>query len=64
MLPSYLFGTLEQQYFDARDLCNGRLTEMEFTSTPGTVAVSIATLGIYTPHEVRLRCENEPGTPR
>jgi hypothetical protein len=56
-LPSYLFGTLEQQEFDLRDLCDGRMTELEFTSTPATVALSVVTLGVYTPHELRLRCE-------
>jgi hypothetical protein len=61
LLPSYLFGTLEQRSFDVRDLCDGRMTEMQFTSTPETVALSVATLGIYTPRELRLRCE--PSTP-
>jgi hypothetical protein len=60
VLPSYLFGTLEQRAFDVRDLCSGRTTELEFTSTPSTVALSIVTLGIYTPRELRLRCETEP----
>ena len=56
-LPSYLFGTLEQRDFDTRDLCHGRVTEMEFASTPSTVALSVVTLGVYTPHELWLRCE-------
>jgi hypothetical protein len=59
LLPSYLFGTLEQRTFDARDLCSGRLTKFEFASTPSTVALSVVTLGIYTPRELWLRCEDE-----
>jgi len=62
-LPSYLFGTLEQRTFDTRDLCSGRVTEMEFASTPSTVALSVVTLGVYTPHELWLRCEGGTVTP-
>jgi hypothetical protein len=62
-LPSYLFGTLEQRSFDARDLCDGHLSELELASTPSTVALSIVTLGIYTPHELWLRCEAGPPAP-
>jgi hypothetical protein len=60
LLPSYFFGTLEQRTFDARDLCGGRVTELEFASTPSTVALSVVTLGVYTPRELWLRCEAKP----
>jgi hypothetical protein len=62
-LPSYLFGTLEQRNFDTRDLCRGRVTEMEFASTPSTVALSIVTLGVYTPRELWLTCEGAAPLP-
>jgi hypothetical protein len=56
LMPSYLLGTLGTHVFDVRGVCPGRTAEIEIVSTPGTVAVSILTLGIYTPHELNLRC--------
>jgi hypothetical protein len=54
---SYAFGTLGQRDFDARDVCGERGAErIELVATPSTVLLSLVTLGIYTPKEVRVRC--------
>jgi len=55
-MPSYLLGSLGTHVLDLRGLCPGRAAEIEIASTPATVTASILTLGIYTPHELRLRC--------
>jgi hypothetical protein len=53
----YAWGTLGQRGFDTRDLCgDAGPEELEVVATPTTVALSIATLGVYTPQEVRVRC--------
>jgi hypothetical protein len=63
LMPSYLLGTLGTHMLDVRGLCPGRTAEIELVSTPGTVAATILTLGIYTPHELRLTCAGSaPGT--
>ena len=56
MLPSYLLGTLGQQEFDVRSFCHGQPTELAITTTPAEAAIGLLTLGIYTPHELELRC--------
>jgi hypothetical protein len=61
LIPSYLLGTLGTHALDLRGLCPGRTADIELVSTPGTVAVSLLTLGIYTPHELRLTCAT-PGS--
>ena len=54
---AYLFGTLGEREFDVRDVCGERGAErLEVLATPGTVLLSFATLGVYTPHEVQFRC--------
>jgi hypothetical protein len=54
--PSYLFGTLGSRALDLRGLCPGRATRITFASTPRTVAISLLTLGIYTPHQLSVTC--------
>lgn len=56
MLPSYLLGTLGRDAFDLSSYCHGQPTEFAVTTSPGDVALGIVTLGIYTPHELELRC--------
>jgi hypothetical protein len=56
VMPSYLFGTLGTHSLDLRGLCPGRPTEITFASTPRTVAISLLTLGIYTPHQLSVSC--------
>jgi hypothetical protein len=55
-MPSYLLGTLGTHSLDLRGLCPGRATQISFASTPRTVAISLLTLGIYTPHQLSVRC--------
>jgi hypothetical protein len=65
LIPSYLLGTLGTHALDLRGLCPGRTAEIELVSTPGTVATTLLTLGIYTPHELWLTCAApSPGAPR
>lgn len=56
LMPSYLFGTLGTHSLDLRGLCPGRATEITFAPTPRTLAVSLLTLGIYTPHQLEVSC--------
>jgi len=60
LMPSYLLGTLGAYALDVRGLCPGRTAEVELASTPGTIAMSLLTLGIYTPRELRVRCDGPP----
>ena len=62
-MPSYLFGTVGVHALDVRGLCRGRVTAMELTATPGTVVSSALSLGIYTPHVLRVECEAAPVAP-
>jgi hypothetical protein len=56
-LPAYGFGAFGGGDVDVRDVCaSGRASELSVGSTWGTLAVSIVTLGVYTPREARLRC--------
>ena len=64
LVPSYLLGTLGTHMLDVRGICPGRTAEIEVVSTPATVAATILTLGIYTPHELRLQCAVSTPDPR
>ena len=56
-LPAYGFGAFGGGDVDVRDVCaSGRASELSVGSTWRTLGVSIATLGVYTPREARLRC--------
>jgi hypothetical protein len=55
--PSYAFGTLGYRDFDVRTYCGDRgARRLRVTGTPGTLAVSVLTLGVYTPREVTIEC--------
>jgi len=54
---SYAFGTLGERNFDARNVCGERGVErIEVLATPSTVLLSLVTLGMYTPKELRVEC--------
>jgi hypothetical protein len=56
-LPAYGFGAFGGGDVDVRDVCtSGRASELSVGSTWRTLGVSLATLGVYTPREARLRC--------
>ncbi|HVY27571.1 MAG TPA: hypothetical protein VHB79_13535 [Polyangiaceae bacterium] len=56
-LPAYGFGAFGGGDVDVRDVCgSGRASEISVGSTWRTLAVSVVTLGVYTPREARLRC--------
>ncbi|HKY37613.1 MAG TPA: hypothetical protein VJN18_16840 [Polyangiaceae bacterium] len=56
-LPAYVFGAFGGGDLDVRDHCaSGVADELSVGSSWATLGVSVATIGIYTPREVRLRC--------
>jgi hypothetical protein len=56
-LPTYAFGAIGGGDLDVRDLCpSGAISELSIGSTWATLGVSLATLGVYTPREARVRC--------
>jgi hypothetical protein len=56
-LPAYVFGAFGGGDLDVRDHCaSGNADELSVGSSWATLGVSVATIGIYTPREVRLRC--------
>jgi hypothetical protein len=56
-LPAYALGAIGGGDLDVRDYCApGALRELSVGSSWGTLGVSLATLGVYTPREVRIRC--------
>jgi hypothetical protein len=56
-LPAYVFGAFGGGDLDVRDYCaSGTADELSVGSSWATLGVSIASIGIYTPREVRLRC--------
>jgi hypothetical protein len=56
-LPAYVFGAVGGGDLDVRDYCaSGVAEELSVGSSWATLGVSLATVGIYTPREVKLRC--------
>lgn len=56
-LHTYAFGAIGGGDVDVRDVCaSGEARELSVGSTWATLGVSVATLGIYTPREVRVSC--------
>ena len=56
-MPAYLFGSIGGGDVDVRDLCvSGRAESLAVSSSLGTIGVSVATLGVYTPRLVKVRC--------
>ena len=60
-LPAYAFGAFGGGELDVRDYCpDGAARELSVGSSWGTLGVSLATLGVYTPREVKVRCAGKP----
>jgi len=56
-LPAYALGAIGGGDLDVRDYCPaGATREVSVGSSWATLGVSVATLGVYTPREVRVRC--------
>lgn len=56
-LPSYGFGAFGGGDFDVRDVCpSGAIRELSVGSSWATLGISLATLGVYTPREAKVRC--------
>jgi hypothetical protein len=59
-LPSYAFGAIGGGDLDVRDVCpSGSAEDISVGSSLSTLAVSFATLGVYTPREAKVRCTPE-----
>ncbi len=57
-LPAYALGAIGGGDLDVRDYCApGATRELSVGSSWATLGVSAVTLGIYTPREVRIRCD-------
>lgn len=56
-LPTYALGAIGGGDLDVRDLCpSGAADELSVGSSWATLGVSVATLGVYTPREAKVRC--------
>lgn len=59
-MHEYLFGAFGGAAFDLRDLCpGGEVSEFEIRRNASAYLVSIVSLGVYLPHQVRIRCRSE-----
>jgi hypothetical protein len=56
-LSSYALGSVAGGELDLRDICaSGRARSLRVGSSWGTLGISLATLGLYTPREVKVEC--------
>jgi hypothetical protein len=56
-LRTYGFGAFGGGDLDVRDVCqSGVADQLSVGSTWATLGISVATLGVYTPREARVRC--------
>jgi hypothetical protein len=59
--PAYVFGIWGKADLDARDDCpTSGAADVFIGPTWQTILVSVGTLGMYTPREVRIRCRPQP----
>jgi hypothetical protein len=60
-LPGYLLGIWGKAELDVRDDCpTTGASSVRVGATWATLAVTVATLGIYAPREVRVQCRVPP----
>jgi hypothetical protein len=58
---SFLYGSVGRAEVDVREVCGcGRAREVESGANALTIAISVATLGIYTPRRLLVTCEASP----
>lgn len=59
-VPGYFFGLYGKAELDVRDDCPlSGAREVRIGGTWTTILATIATLGLYTPREVRITCQAE-----
>jgi hypothetical protein len=59
LVPTYLFGTLGTRTLDLQDVCGGQpLGQVDVYPTWATAMLGVLTVGMYTPVEIRVRCNN------
>lgn len=59
----WLFGLVGTADVDARAVCPQGAAVVRTGGNVGTTLVTIATLGIYAPRKVYVRCHRAPGSP-
>lgn len=60
-LRTYALGAIGGGDLDVRDVCgSGNAEEVSVGSTWATLGISLATLGVYTPREARVKCAVRP----
>ena len=59
-VPGYGFGIWGKGELDVRDDCPAGAARVRIGATWSTLLVSVATLGVYTPHEVIVHCRARP----
>ena len=60
-VPGYVFGIWGKAELDVRDDCpTTGASSVRIGATWSTVLVGVATIGMYTPREVRVRCKALP----
>jgi len=60
-VPGYVFGIWGKAELDVRDDCPSTgASAVKIGATWSTLLVSLVTLGMYTPREVRVSCRERP----
>jgi len=60
-VPGYAFGTWGRAELDVRDDCPiAGASDIRIGTSWSTLLVSLVTLGVYTPREVRVQCRERP----
>jgi len=59
-VPGYVFGIWGKTELDVRDDCPAGAARVRIGATWSTLLVSMATLGMYAPHEVIVHCRAHP----
>ena len=58
--PFFLWGLVGEQRVDVKAVCgNNKVVQMQSQATFGDGALSLITLGIYSPHTVKVWCDSQ-----
>ena len=58
--PFFLWGLVGEQRVDVKSVCGaGKVLQMQSQATFGDGALSLITLGIYSPHTVKVWCDSQ-----
>lgn len=56
----FLFGLVGEEEVSTQQFCQGPVARVATGSNLGTAAISVLTIGIYTPRKVYIRCAATP----